>query len=239
MSSDLVELSGVAETALTPEILATLPSDAPPAPWQAHARGVVWWTRPTRDARGALTEALGGALGPAVTPLLIVGAMLSYHDTPVGAYSEVLAIVVVRRGSSVFTHVPFIAVDSPASVVGGRVNWALPKTLAEFDGAPRSHTTMRATGQGWQVSATPVTYGPALPWVLPPITPLVQTGLDGTRWSSRPRGHGTARLARVTVSAAAAPGLADLLPSGRFLGLLSDTLTGHLPTATHSATVNP
>ena len=224
-------------TTTLPADASPLPSEAPPAPWRAHACGIVWWTRPDRPARERLRDRLAPALGTEITPLVCVGALLDYDDTPVGSYREVLALVVIRRGADVFTHVPFIAVDSPDSVVGGRVNWALPKTLAEFDGAPRSDVAMRAAGEDWTVRATPRAYGPVLPWVLPPAASLIQAGPDGARVSARPRGHGTARLARVTVQTSA-PDVTDLLPSGRFLGMLSHNLTGYLPPATLEHTVN-
>ena len=70
------------------------------------------------------------------TPLLTIGAMLRYEDTPVGRHAEVMAVTLIRGRRGPITHCPFIAVDSPASVVGGRANWALAKTLARFEGTP-------------------------------------------------------------------------------------------------------
>ena len=64
---------------------------------------------------------------------ITVGAFVRYRDSPVGSYSEVFASpVLLRRGLRRLpaVTVPFIAVDSLASVVGGRAGWALPKTLA-------------------------------------------------------------------------------------------------------------
>ena len=63
-----------------------------------------------------------------------MGAFVHYLDTPVGPYAEVLAspAVLLRGGLLAAAHIPFIAVDSEASVRGGRENWALPKTLARF-----------------------------------------------------------------------------------------------------------
>jgi hypothetical protein len=73
------------------------------------------------------------------------GALISYADTPVGPYHEVIGMVIVRHGARLLVHVPFIAVDSPTSLVGGRVNWALPKTLADFTGEPRSGTAFEVS----------------------------------------------------------------------------------------------
>jgi hypothetical protein len=224
------ETPGVAETTLTQEQIASLPADAPPAPWRARARAVAWWARPDHRARAALSEALPSAPGTNVNPFLTIGAMISYGYTPVGPYSEVLVLVVLRSGARVFTHVPFIAVDSPASVVGGRENWALPKTLAAFEGVPRNQITMCAAGTGWSIRVTPRAYGPALPWLLPPIANLVQIGPGGDRVSARLRGRGTARLARVTIETAAAS-LADWFPTGRCSGAVSGNLAAGLPAA--------
>jgi len=66
-----------------------------------------------------------------------VGGMLRYRASPVGPYAEVWAtpgIRVGRHGPEL--TIPFMAVDSLASLRGGRANWGLPKTLATFNSAP-------------------------------------------------------------------------------------------------------
>ncbi len=87
----------------------------PPPPWRTRADAVVWWHGAT------------------------VAAFVTYRESPVGPYREVLA-------SSPLGTVPFIAVDSLESLVGGRVNWDLPKELAAFRG-------LCAWGDGWTVEA--------------------------------------------------------------------------------------
>jgi acetoacetate decarboxylase len=231
MDTDLARIPGVAETTLTAEQLALLPDEAPAAPWRVRARGVFWWSRPDQRARAALRDVLPAAVGPDARPLLVIGALVGYTDTPVGPYSEVLAMVVLRRGATVLGHVPFIAVDSPASVVGGRANWALPKTLADFDGAPAEGAAMTAHAQGWRIRATPRGYGPALPGPLLPITPVVQAGPDGDRWSVRARGHARFRLARVEVQLEAAPSLAGWFPAGPCRGIVCTAFNSHIPLA--------
>ena len=221
-------IPGVPETALAAEALSELPPDAPPAPWTAHASAICWWQRPHERATDALRAALPAAIIEGATPLLTVGALLAYTDTPVGPYNEALGLVVLRRGPRVFTHVPFIAVDSPASVVGGRVNWALPKALATFDGLPASGA-MSASGSDWTIRTTARALGPPLPWILPALGLLEQVGPDGHVVAARPSGRGTARLARIDVEIPAAPTLTDWFPVGRFLGIVSHRLTGHLP----------
>lgn len=58
------------------------------------------------------------------------------------------------RGAWLLSHVAFIAVDSSASVVGGRANWALPKQLAHFDGDPGRAAVVTARGEDWEVRVT-------------------------------------------------------------------------------------
>ena len=94
---------------------------------------------PPRGARGrGLLPA--GLTGRAALPLT-AAALVAYHRGPVGPYAELLASPVVLADGA--GHVPFIAVDSPASVAGGRANWALPKDLAGFDGAPGAPAASR------------------------------------------------------------------------------------------------
>ena len=62
-----------------------------------------------------------------------MAGFVEYLDTPVGPYHEVLAGNLLWTGRLSVSQVPFIAVDSLASVAGGRANWALPKTMADFE----------------------------------------------------------------------------------------------------------
>ena len=226
----LTAVPGVAETTLTPETRASLPADTPPAPWKAHASAICWWRRPDAAAIAALRAALPPPIIEGAMPLLTFGALLTYEATPVGPYNETLGLVVLRRGTRLFTHVPFIAVDSPASVVGGRVNWALPKTLATFGGLP-ANGAMSASGDDWTIRATARTLGPPIPWVLPALGVLEQIRADGRVIAARPSGRGTARLARIEVEIPTAPSLTDWFPVGSFIGVVSNSLTGHLPAA--------
>ena len=63
-----------------------------------------------------------------------------------GPYAEVIAAPVLVRRPLPQANVAFIAVDSQASVVGGRSNWALPKVLARFDGDIGSASQATSTG---------------------------------------------------------------------------------------------
>jgi hypothetical protein len=238
MKTELVQVAGVPETRLTPEMLALLPAEAPPAPWRARADAIIWWARPDRAAAAAIRAALPPALRRA-SPLTTITALLSYTYTPVGAYDEILTLLVLRQGGTVFTHVPFIAVSSPASVVGGRANWALPKTLATFSGQPIDNTAMAANGTDWQVTATAHARGPELPFLLPPLSKLVQLDAHGQTVAARVRATGRARLAQVTVEVTAPSGLEAWLPRGRCNGLLCQGFKGYLPAATSTPETRP
>jgi len=232
MDIELSDIPGTAETNLTPELLAQLTDEPAPAPWRGSARMLTWWSRLDPARASAVANLLPPVLR-AARPLATVGALVSYSDTPVGPYDEVIAGVLLRQGRAVFAHVPFIAVDSPASAVSGRVNWALPKTLASFDGEPADGATMTATAGDWKVTATTRTRGPVLPFVVPPLGGVVQAGPRGSRWSVRTGMlHGRAQLAHVTVDVTAPGPLAALLTSGRYTGMLCRHLALSLPGAT-------
>ena len=223
---DLTQVRGVPECTLTPQILDLLPAQNAPAPWRAHAKGMFWWAKPDDAAVAALREILPPGIDPTLRPAFVAAALISYIDTPVGAYHEILAIVSLRRGRKVVSHVPFIAVDSAASVVGGRANWALPKTLIDFEGEPASGTTMTARGADWVVTATPHASGPPLPFASPRMNGLVQFGPGDDAWRAKSSGRGVVRLGHVDVSVASEGSLASWLPSGRCRGVVASSMHG-------------
>lgn len=98
----------------------------PAAPWAMH--GSLWLTVLRLGRPGA------GADGP--RPAGIYGAaFVSYGEGSVLTYSELLLARALRRGEGRgrrFT-ITDIWVDSPASMVGGRELWAIPKGLCDFD----------------------------------------------------------------------------------------------------------
>jgi Acetoacetate decarboxylase (ADC) len=231
VNSDFADLPGTPETALRPEDLANLPATAPPAPWRVTAAALLWTDRPDARARAAIDAVVPAEVSVGATPIATVGALIRYLRTPVGRYREVIGAVVYHRGATVFTHIPFIAVDSMASVVGGRTNWALPKTLASFDGQPAHDVSMAATGGDWRVEATPTSHRLMVPMLMPKLLALVQLGPHRTVWSVRPSCYGVTRLAQVDVRMTAAPTLRHWFPSGIRRGILSPQLTMLLGTA--------
>ena len=157
---ELVDVPGAPETALTGELVDRLPANLAPAPWDCRCTALLWTGRGGRAARAALSPALQGSRA-----LVTVGGIVRYAETPVGPYDEVFGLVSSADGAKRWGTVPFMAVDSESSLVGGRTNWSLPKTLARFDGVIESRQTISAssdTQARWRVEATPLLIGPRI-----------------------------------------------------------------------------
>jgi hypothetical protein len=216
----VADVPGIRGTELTQEILGRLPEHAPAAPWGLRASMLAWVAPPPRAAAAALQRGIAGR------PLAVGGMFVSYEQTPVGPYDEVAGFVLLRRGWTVTQHIPFIAVDSPASVVGGRANWALPKTLAAFSGHPGRDRTMTARHAEWEVTAHARAIGPALP--ARRRSTLVQAGPEAReqRFPGRARVHVRPALVRVRTSGV--PELTGWLRSGRYPGVIIERFEGEL-----------
>src|SRR5690349_11875277 len=126
----LQQVAGAPESALADADAARLPEGSAPSPWDTALDAVAWVHRAATAAREWLPRALRGRRLLPVT----VGALISYRETPVGPYREVLGSpVLLAEWPLPSAVIPFIAVDSLASVHGGRANWQLPKSLARFE----------------------------------------------------------------------------------------------------------
>jgi hypothetical protein len=220
MDFAVADVPGIRGTELTQEILGRLPEYAPAAPWGLRASMLAWVAPPPRAAAAARQRGIAGR------PLAVGGMFVSYEETPVGAYDEVVGFVALRRRWSVTQHIPFIAVDSPASVVGGRANWGLPKTLATFSGHPVRERAMSARHGEWEVTARARAFGPALP--ARSRSTLVQAGPKGGEERFRGRARVRVRAALVHVRTSGLPELTGWLRSGRFPGLIIERFDGEL-----------
>lgn len=210
---DMRAVPGVAECALSEAILASLPTDAPPAPWTVRCSSITWYGRGGRAA----ARAAGRAVVPSGRALATVGGLVAYADTPVGPYNEVFGVVAYRSGRSVRGTIPFMAVDSAASLVGGRANWSLPKTIAQFEGEPSpSGCVMSAAGESWLVRATARPFGPTL--TVPMTSRMAQLWPDGLVRESMLTGTGRSRSAIVTVEVDSRADLPGWLRPGRHFG---------------------
>lgn len=93
--------------------------------------------------------ALAGAFPRAVTVLgrvPVATVWVRYDPRGVLAYREVMAALLVWHRRHLRVTVPHIWVDSPASQVGGRALWGIPKELAVFTERPGTSTRPETAG---------------------------------------------------------------------------------------------
>jgi hypothetical protein len=210
---------GIRGTELSCELLRALPNAVAPAPWELAADAVVWLGRPSAAAISARQP---GVVGRVVA---VGGMFVSYSHTPVGPYDEIIGFLVLASRRGVRAHIPFIAVDSLASLLGGRANWSLPKTLASFSGSPGGRR-MSARHRDWEVSAQAFSLGPALPARV--RFSLRQAGPDRRAWDSPGRARVSVRAALVRTSVRGIPELCGWLSSGMHPGLVVERFEGSL-----------
>lgn len=214
-SDELPFIPAAPESLMPPGMAERLPVMAPAAPWQCVFGGHLWIQRAGAGAAAVLPE----PLRQRSRPRWVVGGFVRYTDSPVGPYAEVYAGLVVRSGSRLRAHVPFMAVDSLESLRAGRANWALPKSLATFEGVPTTAGTtsgvMEADGAAWQVRVTARAFGPRLP--LRAGVTVEQVRPDGSVGIFKAVVSGRARLARMDVEVVSQASLGSWMPSGRHL----------------------
>jgi hypothetical protein len=204
-----------AESEITEEFASGLPP-ATPAPWKTSGPGLIWLHRAVPGAQAHHQRGLTYSRSIPLT----MGAFLRYEEGSAGPYDEILtAPTYVYRNRRISFPVPFIAVDSEASIAGGRANWAIPKTLAEFDwrtsdGRP---DRLAATGEGWSVRAHVRWSGPRMP--LYSRGSQVQVRADGGVLTVPVSSRGIGRPARVEVSVEG-PTISSWLRSGVHMGVV-------------------
>lgn len=221
---EVARVPGVPETALSEALLATLPVNDAPAPWTVTCSALVWYAR----GGAAATQALAPALRRGHRGLVVLGGLVRYTDTPVGPYDEVFGLVGSRTGRHGWGSVAFMSVSSEKSLVGGRANWGMPKTLADFTGGPglRQEWTARSRGDGpaWGVAARVARFAPpALP-VRVRSTTRQQLG-DGRLADSALDGRGRVRPTLLDVDVTSEATLPTWLRPGRHLGALVESAT--------------
>lgn len=215
---ELTGVPGVPETTLSDQLLTGLPDNLAPAPWDVRCVGLVWTGRGGRAARAAFAPALRSSRA-----LATVGGFVRYSETPVGTYDEVFGLVASSEGSASWGTVPFMAVDSEASLVGGRTNWSLPKTLAQFAGSIGRNQTIRAWSDGpvpWRVEATALLVGPRIK--VRSNQPTRQEFPDGVVRDSAMVAAATIRPALVRVRVESEGPLASWLRPGLHAGAIID-----------------
>lgn len=228
MITNLADVPGVGETVLADTV--GIPGDAPAAPWRCRCDAVVW----TAAANAAAADALPPAVAVLGRPVGVLGGFVRYRETPVGAYDEVFGAVLLATRRGVRGTVPFMAVDSRASVAGGRLNWSLPKTLAEFGGAPAGG--MRAVGDGWSVRCTASAARRGLPGVVGGR--VAQSWPDGDVRHARLRMRARMHPALIRVSTESDGTLPRWLRGGRHLGAVYRDVTFDLGPAESPCSVD-
>lgn len=208
-SDQLPFIPAAPESAMPPGLSDRMPDAAPPAPWECTFDSFLWVQRAGKGVGSVLPEPLRAS----GSVRWLIGAFVQITESPVGPYSEVYAGLVIRTGVRLVTHIPFMAVDSMHSLRGGRANWALPKTLAAFEGGPSESDNVRAKGAGWQVSARARAFGPRLPMKMK--LACAQVRPDGTVATYNAVVSGRPRFARLEVEVASNASLPNWMPPGR------------------------
>jgi hypothetical protein len=226
-AKDVEPIPGAPECALWPSLAERLPERVTPPPWDCRVAATVWLQRASADAPASLPAPLRSPPGashrgqdgvrgePPGPAYLTAGGFVAYADSPVGPYHEVFGGHVLRRGVAPRLHVAFMAVDSLASLAGGRRNWALPKTLGAFNGGTGG--PIRAVGKGWWLATVVRPLGPAIPAAV--TLTAAQVWPDGAVRIFRTAIRGRCRPARVEVDVDPGCSLAAWLLPGRHLAV--------------------
>lgn len=219
---DIAGVPGVPETTLPADLITDLPANLAPAPWNVRGSAVVWWNRAKPSAADALPETLRATH----KPVMVIGGFVRYTDTPVGTYDEVFGIIASKGPGGpkdIVSTVAFMAVDSPTSLVGGRTNWSMPKTLARFDGSPNAAmTALSDTDQTWTVTSR----ARALPVGMTRSTKAMirQVFPDGSLGDTAMKSGGKMRPALISVAVESDGPLAEWMVPGRRLGMILENV---------------
>lgn len=153
----------------------------PPEPWQLGGSMLMTlWRLPAADVRREAGPYVpeGVRLSTAGRHALLFTAFVRYTPGSVLSYDELLVAAPGTRGLSPVAVIPHIWVDSPASQVGGRALWGIPKGLAEFEQDWQNPIVARASIDGRELASVRAAQGVRLPgWRRLPM-PTAQR-LDG------------------------------------------------------------
>jgi len=212
----VAEAVGLPESQLPVELVRLLPEKVAGAPWRTQCR-VVTWMHPVAPAA---LDAFPAPIRPAGIALA-AWALVRYEHTPVGPYDE-LAVTLLPEGGDGYGHIPFIAVDSYPSIVGGRANWLLPKSLARFvwseDSLSANVTADAPAKPGWSLTINVMPSGEPAATAIPSNVKQVSTAGVVRRFTGTM--GGSMQPAAVNVEGVAEGPLAPLLVSGRYDGSL-------------------
>lgn len=174
----------------------------PPEPWYLGGHLLVSAFRvPVRELPASVLEAVPHDHAPLVVAGHVTVGAAFVHYVPGGAlrYEELLLSLPVRKGLAIRQSIPYIWVDSEASMRGGRELWGIPKELGEFTRAVDGRavrTAMRSARDGTEVAALDARVGPRLLPGTPPVPLATAQLLDGRRFVSRNTVFATVRALR-------------------------------------------
>ncbi len=101
-----------------------------PAPWTLRGEGIILlfrfkksWVDQAANLPEYLQQKFRGGFGYVM--------LVDYQESPVGPYKELLFIP-EKFGEEKLKSITTIFVDSDASTLNGRANWAIPKQTADF-----------------------------------------------------------------------------------------------------------
>jgi hypothetical protein len=207
---------GLPESVLPVQLVQLLPEKVAGAPWRTQCR-VITWVHPVAPAA---VEALPAPIRSAGISLA-AWALVRYEHTPVGPYDE-LAVTLLPEAGDGYGHIPFIAVDSYPSIVGGRTNWLLPKSLARFvwseDSLNANVTADAPAKPGWSLTINTTPSGLPNAAAIPSNVQQVSAAGAVRRFTGTMTG--AMQPASVNVEGVAEGPLAPLLVSGRYDGTL-------------------
>jgi hypothetical protein len=207
---------GLPESVLPVQLVQLLPEKVAAAPWRTQCR-IITWMHPVAPAA---VEALPAPIRSAGISLA-AWALVRYEHTPVGPYDE-LAVTLLPEGGDGYGHIPFIAVDSYPSIVGGRANWLLPKSLARFvwaeDSMSANVTADAPAKPGWSLTVNVTAWGTPAATAIPSNVQQVSSSGAVRRFTGTM--GGAMQPAAVNVEGVAEGPLASLLVSGRYDGTL-------------------
>ena len=102
-----------------------------PAPWTLRGEGIILlfrfkenWVDQAANLPKSLHQKFKGGFGYVM--------LVDYQESPVGPYKELLFIP-GKFGEEKLQTITTIFVDSEASTMNGRANWAIPKQTADFN----------------------------------------------------------------------------------------------------------
>jgi hypothetical protein len=168
-----------------------------PAPWTLQGEGIVLlfhfkkdWVAQSGNLPEYLHDKFKGGFGYVM--------LVDYQESPVGPYKELLFIP-GKFGEEKLQSITTIFVDSVASTVHGRANWAIPKQTADFNWQKeKGLDQVDVSLNGKQVFRASIRSG-GIPFPMSTaLLPIqLRQELDDQVFFTQPEGKGWGKLARI------------------------------------------